>query len=67
MPTRNALAHPVVLAVADAPAVVGHQDGRVHDVAHQVVEGAAGAERLVAAVVAHHKLRRGPGVGRGEG
>jgi len=47
----------VVLAVADAPAVVGHQDGGVHDVAHKVVERAAGAERLVAAVVADNEER----------
>jgi hypothetical protein len=37
--------------------MVGHQDARVHKVAHEVVDGAAGAERLVAAVVAHDEER----------
>jgi hypothetical protein len=49
--------HPVVLAVRHAPAVVGHHDGGVHDVADKVVQLAAGAEALVAAVVADHEQR----------
>ena len=42
----------VVGAVADAPAVVGHQDGGVGDVAHQVVDVAVVGEALVAAACA---------------
>lgn len=38
----------VVLAVADTPAVVGHQDAGVCDVAHQVIQVTAAAEALVA-------------------
>ncbi len=47
----------VVRAVADSPAVVGHQNGRVHDVAHQVIQSAVVAEALVAAAEAHHKVQ----------
>ena len=39
----------VVGAVGDAPAVVGHQDRRVHDVAHKVVQALGVGKRLVAA------------------
>jgi hypothetical protein len=45
----------VVGAVADAPAVVGHQDGAVHDVAHQVVQRLVVAEALVPAARTHHE------------
>lgn len=45
----------VVGAVADAPAVVGHQDGAVHDVAHQVVQRLVVAEALVPAACTHHE------------
>jgi len=43
--------------VADAPGVVGHQNGAVDDVADQVVQAAVVAEGLVPAVVAHHEQR----------
>lgn len=39
----------VVGAVADAPAVVGHKDGGVRQVAHEVVQGLVVGEALVAA------------------
>ena len=48
----------VVGAVADAPAVVGHQDGRVHDVADEVVQGAVVGEALVAAKEAEMQVGR---------
>lgn len=40
----------VVCAVADAPTVIGHQDGRVCDVANQVVERFVVGKALMAAV-----------------
>lgn len=47
----------VVCPMADPPAVVGHQDGAVHDVPHQVIDLAAVAEALVPA--AHHAQKSG--------
>lgn len=47
----------VVCPMADPPAVVGHQDGAVHNVAHQVIDLAAIAEALVPA--AHHAQESG--------
>ena len=40
----------MVRAVADAPAVVGHEDRGVHDVADEVVDGAAVAEAIMTTV-----------------
>lgn len=37
----------MVLAVRDAPRVVGNKDEGVEDEAHGIVEGLRGAERLV--------------------
>ena len=39
----------MVLAMADAPAMVGHQDGGMGDVANQVIQGLIAAKALVAA------------------
>ncbi len=43
----------VVGAVTNPPAVVGHQNGAVHDVAHQVVQCLVAAEALVPAARTH--------------
>ncbi len=48
----------VVRAVAHAPAVVGHQDGRVHHVPNKVVERLVAGEALVTAA---HARRAGSG------
>ena len=46
----------VVGAVGDAPRMVRHEDGRVHDVANRVIQRAAGAERSVAATVENTRV-----------
>ena len=47
----------VVRAVAHAPAVVRHQDGRVHHVAHKVVQRLVRREALVAAAQRSEQAR----------
>ena len=47
----------VVCAVGDSPAVVGDEDGRVEDMADDVVEPLGRGEAAVAAVVAEHEDR----------
>ncbi len=50
----------MVGAVADSPAVVGHQDGAVHNVAHKVIQGPVVAEALVAAAQRHMHTPQSP-------
>ena len=51
----------VVSAVADAPSVVGHQDGGVSEVAHKVIQVLVVGEACVAAV--KHKVGERPSAG----